>query len=104
MGSASNLPEAFVTGSLNLVLARCALELGDVGTARQAVERAALSATRTPGFSPTGGERAAWALARSRATAASSATPSGCRLVCRDGHSAARPAPSDSGAPSARQR
>jgi tetratricopeptide (TPR) repeat protein len=37
------LPEAFVTGSLNLVVGRCALALGDEATARAAVERAALS-------------------------------------------------------------
>jgi tetratricopeptide (TPR) repeat protein len=37
------LQDAFVTGSLNLVLGRCALALGDEATARGAVERAALS-------------------------------------------------------------
>jgi tetratricopeptide (TPR) repeat protein len=40
---AEKLPEAFVTGSLNLVVGRCALTLGDESTARAAVERAALS-------------------------------------------------------------
>lgn len=40
---AEKLPEAFVTGSLNLVVGRCALVLGDEPTARAAVERAALS-------------------------------------------------------------
>ena len=40
---AEKLPEAFVTGSLNLVVGRCALALGDEATARAAVERAALS-------------------------------------------------------------
>jgi tetratricopeptide (TPR) repeat protein len=40
---AETLPEAFVTGSLNLVIGRCALALGDETTARAAVERAALS-------------------------------------------------------------
>ena len=40
---AEKLPEAFVTGSLNLVVGRCALLLGDEGTASVAVERAALS-------------------------------------------------------------
>ncbi len=40
---AEKLPEAFVTGSLNLVVGRCALALGDEGSARAAVERAALS-------------------------------------------------------------
>jgi tetratricopeptide (TPR) repeat protein len=37
------LEDAFVTGSLNLVVGRCALALGDETTARAAVERAALS-------------------------------------------------------------
>jgi tetratricopeptide (TPR) repeat protein len=40
---AAELPEAFVTGSLNLVVGRCALAVGDEATARVAVERAALS-------------------------------------------------------------
>lgn len=40
---AEKLPEAFVTGSLNLVVGRCALALGDDAAARAAVERAALS-------------------------------------------------------------
>jgi tetratricopeptide (TPR) repeat protein len=40
---AESLPEAFVTGSLNLVIGRCALALADEATARAAVERAALS-------------------------------------------------------------
>jgi tetratricopeptide (TPR) repeat protein len=40
------LSEAFVTGSLNLVVGRCALALGDEATARAAVERAALSGDR----------------------------------------------------------
>jgi tetratricopeptide (TPR) repeat protein len=40
---AEKLPEAFVTGSLNLVVGRCALAFGDEPTARAAVERAALS-------------------------------------------------------------
>jgi len=40
---AEKLPEAFVTGSLNLVVGRCALALGDEPAARAAVERAALS-------------------------------------------------------------
>jgi tetratricopeptide (TPR) repeat protein len=43
---AERMPEAFVTGSLNLVVARCALALGDQETARLAVERAALSGDR----------------------------------------------------------
>jgi tetratricopeptide (TPR) repeat protein len=40
------LVEAFVTGSLNLVIGRCALAIGDEPTARSAVERAALSGER----------------------------------------------------------
>jgi tetratricopeptide (TPR) repeat protein len=40
------LPEAFVTGSLNLVVGRCALAVGDEAAARLAVERAALSGDR----------------------------------------------------------
>ncbi|MDP9036615.1 MAG: hypothetical protein M3O50_17570 [Myxococcota bacterium] len=40
---ADKLVDAFVTGSLNLVIGRCALALGDPATARAAVERAALS-------------------------------------------------------------
>lgn len=43
---AERLPDAFVTGSLNLVIARCSLSLGDAETARVAVERAALSGDR----------------------------------------------------------
>jgi hypothetical protein len=43
---AERLPDAFVTGSLNLVIARSALALGDEDTARVAVERAALSGDR----------------------------------------------------------
>jgi tetratricopeptide (TPR) repeat protein len=40
---AERLPEAFITGSLNLVVGRCALTLGDEAAARAAVDRAALS-------------------------------------------------------------
>ena len=40
------LPEAFVTGSLNLVVGRCALASGDHASARAGVERAALSGER----------------------------------------------------------
>jgi hypothetical protein len=40
---AERLPDAFVTGNLNLVLGRCALASSDPGLARIAVERAALS-------------------------------------------------------------
>lgn len=43
---AERLPDAFVTGSLNLVIARCALAIGDAEIARVAVERAALSGDR----------------------------------------------------------
>jgi tetratricopeptide (TPR) repeat protein len=43
---AERLPDAFVTGSINLTIARCALALGDQETARAAVERAALSGDR----------------------------------------------------------
>jgi tetratricopeptide (TPR) repeat protein len=43
---AERLPDAFVSGNLNLVLGRCALALGDQGAARIAVERAALSGDR----------------------------------------------------------
>jgi len=43
---AERLPDAFVTGSLNLVIARCAVSLGDNETARVAIERAALSGDR----------------------------------------------------------
>jgi hypothetical protein len=43
---AEKLQEAFVTGSLNLVVGRCALALGDEPTARMAVERTALSGER----------------------------------------------------------
>jgi hypothetical protein len=46
LGQAEKLPEAFVTGSLNLVVGRCALGVGDEVTARAAVERAALSGDR----------------------------------------------------------
>lgn len=40
---AERLTDAFVTGSLNLVIGRCALTLGNEAGARAAVERAALS-------------------------------------------------------------
>lgn len=43
MPHVAQLPEAFVTGSLNLVVGRCALALGDEELARSAVERAALA-------------------------------------------------------------
>ena len=63
--NAELLSEAFVTGSLNLVVGRCALAIGDEPTARAAVERAALSGEkhgwvfpdRQPSF-------ALWQLAR----------------------------------------
>ncbi len=43
---ADRLPDAFVTGSLNLVIGRCALAQGSEAVARTAVERAALSGDR----------------------------------------------------------
>jgi tetratricopeptide (TPR) repeat protein len=46
LAHAQRLPEAFVTGSLNLVVGRCALAIGDEPAARLAVERAALSGDR----------------------------------------------------------
>lgn len=46
LANAELLPEAFVTGSLNLVIGRCALLANDEVTARAAVERAALSGER----------------------------------------------------------
>lgn len=46
LSHAERLPDAFVTGSLNLVIARCALAIGDGEIARVAVERAALSGDR----------------------------------------------------------
>jgi tetratricopeptide (TPR) repeat protein len=46
LAHAEKLQETFVTGSLNLVIGRSALALGDEPTARAAVERAALSGER----------------------------------------------------------
>ena len=46
LAHAERLPDAFVTGSLNLVIARCALAIGDAEIARVAAERAALSGDR----------------------------------------------------------
>lgn len=43
---AERLPDAFVTGSINMVIARCAHATGDMELARVAVERAALSGDR----------------------------------------------------------
>jgi tetratricopeptide (TPR) repeat protein len=40
------LPEAFVTGVLNLIVGRCGLAVGDDTAAREAVERAALAGDR----------------------------------------------------------
>ena len=63
--SVEHLPDAFVTGSLNLVLARASLALGDTGTARAAVERAALSGDRHGWIFPDRAQsQQAWALAR----------------------------------------
>jgi len=44
--NAERLPDAYVTGTLNLVVARCSLAREDTDTARVAVERAALSGDR----------------------------------------------------------
>jgi tetratricopeptide (TPR) repeat protein len=61
---AEQLPEAYVTGSLNLVLGRCALALGDQGLARLAVERAALSGDKHGWIFPErGASNALWAMA-----------------------------------------
>lgn len=43
---AERLPDAFVTGSINLVVARCASVIGEDDMARAALERAALSGER----------------------------------------------------------
>jgi len=64
MPRVDHLTDAFVTGSLNLVVARCALVVGDITMARIAVERAALNGDQHGWVFP---ERAAssavWALA-----------------------------------------
>jgi tetratricopeptide (TPR) repeat protein len=52
-------PEAFVTGSINLIAGRCLLALGDEAPARAAVERAALS-----------GEKHGWVFQERRASMA----------------------------------
>ena len=64
MPHVEHLPDAFVTGSLNLVVARCALAMEDVALAMQAVERAALSGD-THGwiFPDRAASAAVWALA-----------------------------------------
>jgi tetratricopeptide (TPR) repeat protein len=60
-----HLADAFVTGSLNLVVARSALAIGDVTTARFAVERAALSGDTHGWIFPERALSAAvWTLAR----------------------------------------
>jgi tetratricopeptide (TPR) repeat protein len=62
---ADHLVDAFVTGSLNLVVARCALELGETGVARQAVERAAISGEQHGWVFPDRqASAAAWVIAR----------------------------------------
>ncbi len=62
---AESLPDAFVTGSLNLVVARCALARGETSAARHAIERAALSGDRHGWIFPDRAASAAvWALAR----------------------------------------
>jgi tetratricopeptide (TPR) repeat protein len=55
----ARLPEAFVSGSLNLIVGRCALALGDEEGAREAAERAALS-----------GDRRGWVFPERRASLA----------------------------------
>jgi tetratricopeptide (TPR) repeat protein len=61
---ADKLPEAFVTGSLNLVLGRSLLALGDEGGARVAIERAALSGDKHGWVFPERGATSAlWKLA-----------------------------------------
>ncbi len=58
------LEDAFVTGSLNLVVGRCALALGETGAACVAVERAALSGDRHGWVFPDrSASTALWALA-----------------------------------------
>jgi tetratricopeptide (TPR) repeat protein len=62
--NADRLPDAFVSGSLNLVLGRCCLALADEGGARVAVERAALSGDKHGWVFPDRGASAAlWSLA-----------------------------------------
>ncbi len=61
---AEKLPEAFVTGSLNLVVGRCALALAAAATAAAAVERAALSGDKHGWVFPDRvGSTALWQLA-----------------------------------------
>ena len=60
----ARLEEAFVTGSLNLVIGRAALAIGENDTARAAVERAALSGDRHGWVFPDRGASAQlWQLA-----------------------------------------
>jgi len=62
--SATLLPDAFVTGSLNLVVARCALATTDMDTARAAIERVALSGDKHGWVFPERGTSATlWELA-----------------------------------------
>ena len=61
---AEKLPEAFVSGSLNLIVGRGALAAGDEATARMAVERAALSGDKHGWVFPDrGASIALWQLA-----------------------------------------
>ncbi len=59
LSHAEDLPEAFVTGTLNLVLGRSALALGKLDVAKACVERAALS-----------GEKHGWVFPERRASIA----------------------------------
>ncbi len=62
---AERLPDAFVTGSLNLVLGRSALAIGELEIARTAVERAALSGDKHGWVFPDRtSSRDLWAIAK----------------------------------------
>ncbi len=61
---AERLPDAFVSGNLNLVLGRCAMALGDQGLARIAIERTALSGDKHGWVFPDrNASSALWAMA-----------------------------------------
>ena len=77
LAHAQRLPEAFVTGSLNLVVGRCALAIGDEAAARSPSSGPRSPATGTGGCSPTARPPFRSGSWRSRAaTAEWSATPS----------------------------